>query len=292
MKPYLVRFLSIFFLVYPLCRPSNCQQSYQENRQLSCEQDSSEITEGYLCYGSAGPKTLCQSYVTFRSRPPYDSPISIASLLGSEPSSIALVNNISSIDKIPSETIVIVPISCSCSNGIYYQHNTSYKILTSTETYFSVANNTYQGLSTCQALADQNNDNDIKSAVGSNLMVPLRCACPSANQIATGVSSLLSYIVTWGDSVTSIADTFEVNEISILEANMLSLNSTLYPFTSLLVPLKSENCSTNPAKFFCSCANCSLTDGSTEDHILKPDGRKFPVKLVIILGIILSPIAP
>ncbi|KAJ0013844.1 hypothetical protein Pint_21541 [Pistacia integerrima] len=65
---------------------------------------------------------------------------------------------------------------------------------------------------------------------------------------------------------------------------MLSLNSSLYPFTSLSVPLKTENCSTNPAKFFCSCANCSLTDESTENHILKPGGRKLPVKLVIILA--------
>ncbi|KAJ0078850.1 hypothetical protein Patl1_24358 [Pistacia atlantica] len=264
MKPYLVRFLSIFFLVYPLCQPSNCQQSYQENRQLNCQQDSSDITEGYLCYGSAGPQILCQSYVTFRSRPPYDSPISITSLLGSEPSTVALVNNISSSDKIPSETIVIVPISCSCSNGIY-QHNTSYKILISGETYFSVANNTYQGLSTCQALADQNNNDDGKNSAGfkfdgSTEMCLSKCR-PDSNRY-----------------------TFEVNENSILESNMLSLNGNIYPFTSLLVPLKTENCSTNPAKFFCSCANCSLTDGSTENHIVKPGGRRFPVKLVIIFS--------
>lgn len=131
--------------------------------------------------------------------------------------------------------MVIVPVNCSCS-GNYYQANTSY-VFQNTDTYFLVANNTFEGLSTCQALMHENH-NPADIYPGRELLVPLRCACPTKNQTEKNIKYLLSYLVDWGDSVAFISGKFGVNYKTTLVANTLTLtHSTIYPFTTLLVPL-------------------------------------------------------
>uniref|UniRef100_A0A2P2JAS1 Wall-associated receptor kinase-like 22 n=1 Tax=Rhizophora mucronata TaxID=61149 RepID=A0A2P2JAS1_RHIMU len=93
-------------------------------------------------------------------------------------------------------------------------------------------------------------------------------------------------MVNWGDSISSIGELFGVDATSILEANMLSQDSAIYPFTPLLVPLKSESCKVNPGNFYCYCPNGFAVDGGLAAALnCKPEKKKFPVKLVIILGI-------
>uniref|UniRef100_A0A2C9UNS9 Protein kinase domain-containing protein n=1 Tax=Manihot esculenta TaxID=3983 RepID=A0A2C9UNS9_MANES len=212
----------------------------------------------------------------------------------SEASSIALINNVSSIFTFPLEKRIVVPVSCSCARGIF-QHNASY-FIQYLETVFTVANNTYQGLTTCQAILDQNPFLSPKYLdIGSYFKVPLRCACPSSNQMAKGVISLLVYTVTWGDTVQSIANSFGVDEASLLEANKLSQESTLYPFTPLLVPLTNENRltngksanqgnSTNVGNFSCLYPNGSVQVGE-KDIYCRAQNKKFPAKLVALLGV-------
>ncbi|CAI0555198.1 unnamed protein product [Linum tenue] len=254
------------------------QQDYINNTQLNCNSGdaSPSIAKGYSCNGITTGQ--CQYFTTFQSNPPYnDTPISIALLLGSEPSTVASINNISSTSaRIPPGTWIIVPVSCSCSGSIY-QHNTPYAVRDPNESYFTIANDTFQGLTTCQALAGQNYYEFDRLYVGSELNVPLRCACPSEQQAAAGVVSLLGYMVTWGDSIRSIADRFRVDSARIMEANRLSNDSMLFPFGQLLVPLDSQSCEANPDSFFCSC--------SVNPGICIPDKKKFPVKLVTLLGI-------
>lgn len=212
------------------------QQSYVDNKQLDCY-NHYNTTDGYVCNGVA---SSCLSYLTFRSIPPYyDSPTSIAYLLGSEPARIAAANNISDVQPIPTDTLILVPVNCSCSSS-YYQHNASYVLKSSDDTYFGVANNTYQGLTTCQALMAHNPFRDTNLTVGLTLQVPLRCACPTANQTAAGVKFLLSYLVTWGDDLTTIAQRFGLDVPTLLQANRLSSNDLIYPFTQLLIPLTSQ----------------------------------------------------
>ncbi|XP_015572172.2 wall-associated receptor kinase-like 1 [Ricinus communis] len=265
----------IFLFLFVIHQPSNCQQDYLNNTQLNCGVNPS-ISKGYLCNGN--DQVPCQSYITFLSLPPYDTPISIAYVLGSEASDIALINNISIKDKIPSQKLIVVPISCSCTGSIY-QHNTPYTIKNLTESYFTIANNTYQGLTTCQALTGQNYYDPEHLQVGMELMVPLRCACPSRNQTADGVISLLMYMVTWGDTLSSIGQAFGADAASILEANRLSQNSIIFPFTPILVPLRRERCMADPENFFCQCPK-----GGVGGLNCRQDSKKFPTKLIILLG--------
>lgn len=212
-------------------------QSYVANKQLDCY-NNYDTTDGYLCNGAA---PSCVSYLTFRSIDPlYNSPTSIAYLLNSTPQQIAAANNISDVDPIPANTPLYVPVNCSCS-GNYSQHNASYTLKTLGETYFSVANNTYQGLTACQALIHQNPTDSRNLTVGLVLEVPIRCACPTVNQTAAGIKYLVAYLVDWNDDLDLIAQRFGVDVPTLLEANdMSSSNDVIYPYTAILVPLKTK----------------------------------------------------
>ncbi|KAK0602248.1 hypothetical protein LWI29_031748 [Acer saccharum] len=211
------------------------QQPYINNHQLDCYNKAyNNLTSGFDCNGV---QSSCQSYLTFRSNPLYNSAVEIGYLLGAKATQIASINNLTSdVATIPTDTVLVIPVNCSCSS-LYYQYNVTYRLKDKTETYFIVANDTFQGLSTCQAMMSQNKVGDKNLSVGLDLLVPLRCACPTSNQTASGIKYLLTYMVTWGDTISYIADLFVVDQQTILDANQLSQDQTLYPFTTLLVPL-------------------------------------------------------
>lgn len=212
------------------------QQEYVNNKQLDCE-NTYNSTLGNICNSIPS----CQSYLTFKSTPQFNTPSSISHLLNSSPSLISQSNNISTVQTLPTDTIITVPINCTCSNNnTYYQYNTSYTIQNTGETYLIVANNTYQALSTCQALIAQNPYNERNLVRGNNLTVPLRCACPTKKQSDEGFKYLLTYLVSEGESVSSIAEIFNVDPQSVNEANKLSSTSFIFYFTPLLIPLKNE----------------------------------------------------
>ncbi|KAJ1410295.1 hypothetical protein SESBI_22029 [Sesbania bispinosa] len=144
------------------------QQDYLDNKQLDCY-DPSNSTFGNVCNNISS----CQSYLTFKSSSPqYNTPASIAYLLNSTTPIIAKANNISDVDIIPTDTMITVPVNCTCS-GHYYQYNASYTLKTEDENYFTLANNTYEALTTCQALASQNIYGLTNLTAGLNLHVPL-----------------------------------------------------------------------------------------------------------------------
>ncbi|KAK7320534.1 hypothetical protein VNO77_30089 [Canavalia gladiata] len=214
---------------------SKAQQEYVNNKQLNCGTEFNS-TKGNLCNSIPS----CTSYLTFKSSSPsYNTPSSISYLLNATPSLIAAANNITDVQPIADDTMVTVPINCSCS-GPYYQHNASYTLKIQGETYFTVANNTYQALTTCQAIMAQNPYGERNLTVGLNLHVPLRCACPTQKQRDAGFKYLLTYLVSEGESVSSIADIFGVDEQTVLDANQLSSSSVIFYFTPILIPLKTE----------------------------------------------------
>ena len=139
----------------------------------------------------------------------------------------------------PTNSEVIVPVNCY-GQGQYYQSNTTY-ILKPNDTYFTVASNTYQGLSTCDSLMRENLYHQLNLIPNMVLQVPLRCACPTTHQIANGTMYLLTYLVNWDDTIPDIVDRFHVSTKSILEANGFpDENPNLTPSTTILIPLPTE----------------------------------------------------
>ncbi|KAK4254042.1 hypothetical protein QN277_009474 [Acacia crassicarpa] len=273
---YILLLLSLLSQSLHCCSQSDLQCSFNDTYKL-----------GQDCNGL---QQSCTSFVTFRSNPAYNTSLSIANLLGSEASSIASINNIPSNTKhIPSNQVVIVPIDCSCLGGIY-QHVISYTVEIG-DNFSAVAHSTYQGLAICQMIVRQNYAASAHlNKVGDEISVPVLCACPAADQISDGVSSLLVHSISFGESPNSIAQAYGVNLQTLLTTDQLSSNTTLYPFTTLLVPLKPSSCKLNPHLFYCTCSFSQkyLPNSSFNtldcDHI-QTDPHRFPVKLVASLGV-------
>lgn len=228
----LISVLSILFISGP--SQIEAQQPYDGNVTAVCDgSGNSNSAFGYTCNG---PNSSCQSFLTFRSQSPYNSVSSISQLLRADPSRLAQLNSVAENATFDTNEVVLVPVNCSCS-GKYYQSNTTYFVAQNANNYFSIANTTFESLTTCQALQDQNSNMTINS--GTTLVVPIRCACPTKNQSESGVNYLLSYVVTLGQTVSIISTMFGVDTEMTLVANGLSdQDYYIYPFTTLLVPLQ------------------------------------------------------
>lgn len=212
----------------------HAQQLYVGKHTTDCSNpDSSHTVLGYSCNGL---QRSCPGYLIFRSQTSYNSVASISALLSAKSSEIARINSVPEHATFEINKPVIVPVNCSCS-GRYYQVNSSYSVGDG-DTVLSIANNTFQGLSTCQAIQKQNVNSTQTLFIGMRLTVPVRCACPTKNQTDAGVKYLLSYTIEFGDSVPSIAERFHASLTETLEANTLP-DSNIYPFTTLLVPMGS-----------------------------------------------------
>ncbi|XP_078444051.1 protein kinase superfamily protein [Wolffia australiana] len=206
---------------------AEARQPFIANKQFDCYGTNASSALGYAC--SSRDLRSCPAFLFFRPRSIAQSPSQIARLLSSDPISIASING------------AIAPITCSCSNSRFYQSNTSYIVRSDDEIYLSIANDTFQGLTTCQALMAQNPSHDSRDLYrGINLLVPLRCACPSKDQRAAGFKFLLTYLIAQGDTIDQIAAAFGVDPRAVLDANSLNSTDTIYPFNSLLIPLQSE----------------------------------------------------
>ncbi|XVE87247.1 hypothetical protein DITRI_Ditri18aG0101100 [Diplodiscus trichospermus] len=230
-----------FQLVMLLCifMPKlHAQQSYSGNAVLNCDVSNEAGSTSAFLYSCNGEKLSCQTFLIFKAQPPYDSVSTISNLTSADPLELAHINNISLSMILPLNKEVIVPVNCSCS-GQYYQANTSYIVPSMENTYFSIANNTYQGLSSCSSLTQENSASSLHT--GLVLQVPLRCACPTRNQTLNGTKFLLTYVVDWGDTIYDISKRFNGNMISVADANGIDLDDPIiFPFTTILVPLSTK----------------------------------------------------
>ncbi|KAF7093154.1 hypothetical protein CFC21_095583 [Triticum aestivum] len=215
------------------------QQEYQANAQSDCYANNGSSVLGYTCTNTSSSPPACDTYLAFRSDlPSYGSPITVAFLLNASAPAIAAANHVPVAAPVRNNTLLLVPVPCACTAAGRYQHDAAYAVQFVDETYFSIADDTYQGLSTCQALMAQNPVRDSDILPGVALTVPLRCACPSAAQAAAGVRYLVTYVLDWDDNAFTVAQRFGADYQALLHANGITDDTTVYPFTTMLVPLK------------------------------------------------------
>nr|CAB3491782.1 unnamed protein product [Digitaria exilis] len=237
-------FFVLFFLVSGVLTPPlqvRAQQAYGKEIDDCTNPHNSSSMLGYFCNTSSPPS--CQSFLTFTSMAPYSNLSSIASLLGTSASTLAAANDLAAGDSaaVPEGTTVLVPATCGCTStpeGRFYQHNAT------ANSYVVIAKGAFQGLTTCQALEAQ----ALHGAPPESLLagevlpgvVPLRCACPSAAQAAGGVRFLVSYVVAESDDVSQVAARFGVDAGDVIAANELQSPYTIFPSTTLLIPVASQ----------------------------------------------------
>lgn len=228
-----------FLILNSLILKVNGQQNYSELQSQSCDIRDETGPSPALLYTCNGQNRFCQAFLIFKSQPPYDSVQAISNLTFSSPKELAKINNVGESETFPTNKEVIVPVFCSCA-GPYYQANTTV-ILRRSNTYLIVADEVFQGLTTCNSLLRANSHVEFDLKPGMELKVPLRCACPTRNQTQNGTKYLLTYPINRDDNIPDIGERFNVTAKSILEANGFSeKNPTIFTSTTILIPLSTE----------------------------------------------------
>ncbi|KAE8675285.1 putative Calmodulin-like 41 [Hibiscus syriacus] len=229
-------FLFCFFLLNLFNVCMNAQQNYSGDLALDCGNiDESGAPSDFL-YTCNGQRRNCLAFLIYKAEPPFNSVPSISNLASTSQAAVATINNVTEDATFPTGKEVIIPVNCFCL-GRYYQANTTFHISNVYGIYYTIATKAYQGLITCSSLKRANPLSEYGLVPGTELKVPLRCACPTRDQTKSGTKYLLTYSVNKEDTVPGISDRFNVSQKSINDANGLVEKQTIFPSTTILIPL-------------------------------------------------------
>ncbi|KAK3042548.1 hypothetical protein RJ639_001542 [Escallonia herrerae] len=123
-------------------------------------------------------------------------------------------------------------LATSQANFIYIVPNST--------TFADIACGVYEGLVKSVTLVGENQWQGNHLTVGSMLHLPLKCACPDNFSVSVGVKYLVTYPIVEFDYTEMISKKFGIPPEDIWAANNLEPGPTVYPNTTVLVPLKKE----------------------------------------------------
>lgn len=212
------------------------EQQYYDGSH--CSSSTGNPGSRYTCRN--GSENSCQAFLLYRANYRFRTISSISGLFGAETDRVLTLNSLGSdMAVLELDKDVLVPINCSCSDK-FYQADVRYFIhesLPSSE----IACGVFEGLVNEFVLVNENPSLENSPDVGSELLVPIKCACPS-NDSSTGSETkyFLTYPFRSGDNTYKLAEKFGVTPSDVWEANHLDYRSTVYPNTTVLVPLKKE----------------------------------------------------
>ncbi|CAD6256704.1 unnamed protein product [Miscanthus lutarioriparius] len=210
------------------------QQPYGSQIADCTNQHNSSGLLGYFC--GAGSAPSCPTFLTFTARAPRSSLASIGALLGADPATVlappneqAAAAGADADAPLPAGTRVLVPAACACTatpgDGRFYQRNASTYVAASGDTLLIIANDTFQGLTSCQALEAQ--------ALRGAPPQSLKASQPSP-------PFLVTYLVDVSDELAAVAARFGVDAATVAEANQLQPPFTIFPYTTLLIPVAAQ----------------------------------------------------
>lgn len=226
--------IRLLFLIWVFFVSSQGQQYYDSS---TC---SSETHPGSR-YSCAYPQEYCRAFLLYRANRDYPTISNITKLFGAHLDTVLSLNKIVS----PTENLqpgreILVQIQCSCA-GQFLQKNVTYLVSGSTE-FSEIACGVFEGLVKSVTLVDDNypfHGNFAKA--GSELVVPLTCACPGNFSLSNGkVLYLVTYPIMEGDNTHKVAQKFGIPVSDIWAANHLDYRSTVYTNSTILVPLTKE----------------------------------------------------
>ncbi|XP_028808089.1 lysM domain receptor-like kinase 4 [Neltuma alba] len=218
-----------------LCISSSSAQQFYDPKNCSTEPDTYPGSR-YTC---KTPQHPCETYLVFRSNQHFQNISEISKLFHMNPDTLLQENNHlnSSSQFLEAGREVLIPVSCSCSGG-FYQVIFRYVVPENT-TFSEIACGVYEGLLKSFTLERANLNTTI---AGAELNVPLRCSCPDDSaSIGKKVNYLVTYPIIQGDSDSDIRAKFGISEEDFLEANDLHQFSTLFPQTTVLIPVRDDS---------------------------------------------------
>lgn len=160
--------------------------------------------------------------------------------MGLDRFSIAEANGFSAdTEYLPKDQLLLIPVDCQCKEGVFQANLTRTSV--KGESFYGIAES-LGGLTTCKAIWEKNpgvSPWGFKEKV--QLLVPLRCSCPSESEISPRPRLLLSYPVSQGDTISKLTVEFNTTTEAIVGVNNRSLESfkpeNLTPLSTLLIPI-------------------------------------------------------
>ncbi|CAN6709026.1 unnamed protein product [Malus baccata var. baccata] len=235
---------SSFLFFFSLLTVSACEQ--KPHNILSCESTSPDAS-GYYCNATnaSSVENKCATFAILRTNAYYSSLSNLSSYLGISPFVIADANGFSAdTEFLPKDELLLIPIDCKCGNGgVFCAELTRTSV--KGESFYGIAQS-LEGLTTCRAIRERNPGvSPWGLADKLQLVIPLRCACPSSSsRLVTQSRLLISYPVSEGDTISDLAVKFNTTQEAIISANNRSFKSfrpeSLTPLTSLLIPLEGK----------------------------------------------------
>lgn len=231
--------LHLIFLVCVSIQSTRGEQYYDAD---VCTTNVALPGSRYIC---SSFQEKCDTFLVYRANEEFQTIANISILFNKNPKELLTgYNNITSAFQIlETGREVLVPIKCSCSGEYYYEADFSYIFPGRMMTMKNVSCNVYEGLVKSVTLINENPSatNTTSIQVGSILRVPLKCACPDNNISSNmGVRYLVTYPFLEDDDTYKVATKFSIPVTDIWKANHMDANPTVYPTTTILVPLKAE----------------------------------------------------
>lgn len=209
---------------------------------LSCESKSPSAS-GYRCDRNA-QLLQCGTFAILRTNPFYYSIFNLSSYLGINRYVLGEANGFSpDTEFLAIDQPLIIPLDCKCIGGFFESELT--KTTIKGESFYSIAQS-LEGLTTCKAIREKNPNVtpwDLSEKI--LLSIPLRCACPSPQEISLQTKLLLTYPVKQGDTLAALAISFNTTAERIIDVNRRSEGASfrpegLSPASTLLIPLEGE----------------------------------------------------
>ena len=225
--------IHLFCVAWMCISVSYAQLNYDP---FSCN-TSNETLRGsrYTCNST---QDSCKTFLVYRANKSFQTISDVSALFRKNSHDVLKVNNLTSSSQVLKEgKEVLLPIKCTCS-GQFYQASFSYEVHYNT-TFYEVACRVFEGLLNPVTLAEENLPHGNKPEAGFELQVPLRCACPGDGFTSSmRVKYLVTYPLIVGDDPDKLAKKFGISVEDFYAVNNLSHWSTLFPKTSVLIPLR------------------------------------------------------
>ncbi|KAJ6344954.1 hypothetical protein OIU78_007773 [Salix suchowensis] len=96
----------------------------------------------------------------------------------------------------------------------------------------------FEGLAKPGTLFEENTSEENNVEMGTELRVPLKCACPDNFSNGSGVKYLVTSPLVEGDEPSILSETFSISPVDLWVANNFQPWPTIYPNTTVFIPLK------------------------------------------------------
>ncbi|KAF5812329.1 putative non-specific serine/threonine protein kinase [Helianthus annuus] len=188
---------------------------------------------------SADSTRSCQTYLTYRARPPYANLGNISDLFGISRLSIAQANKLTSENKLLYDQLLLIPVKCSCIENSYFA-NVTYSIKKG-DSFYVVATSVFQNVTNYlityvwQPKDDMNPSlNPTNLTVGEPVVFPLLCKCPALFQNQD--KYLITYVWQPKDEILQVSSMFNTSSYNIVNENSFR-NFTAAACLPVLIPV-------------------------------------------------------